>query len=477
MSTVSRFTLLCAIAMAGCTVGPNYQKPDLSSALPAHYPETGSGTTQPRPTAGTGHWWEAFHDPAMDQLVETALQRNLDLASADASIRQARAQFQIIDSANQPQLNADGRVGRDQFSKNSENFANIPFPHPLTTFTEYRVGLDASWELDLFGRNRRSAEAAKARIGSAEFQRQGVELSIAAEVVRNVIDYRAWHERTRNAESMITDSQQLLDLTVLQQKAGLLSDSDVIDATTALHQSQGNLAPLRSAEEAALLAITVLTDQTRDQVAAIIGTREQIPSVPEMPVAVGLPSDLLLHRPDIQSAERELAAATADIGVAVADQYPQLNLLADGGLDTITPGKFTQLASRYWNLGPQISVPLLSGGRLAAQVSGREAARDAALAQYRRSVLSAFADTETALIRFEQEKQRLDQLRQASLSQRQQLKLAEQRNQLGDTNMINVLQARQLAEQINDTRLASEQALAGDLTLLYKSLGGGMAQK
>ena len=477
MTLVSRITLLSTIALAGCTVGPNYQRPDLTTVLPDHYQQIDDVATRPLSTASTGRWWETFNDPVVNQLVETALKRNLDLASADASIRQARAQFQIADSANQPQLNADGRVGRDQFSKNSENFANIPFPHPLTTFTEYRVGLDASWEIDLFGRNSRRVEAAKARMASAEFQRQGVELSVGAEVVRNVIDYRAWHQRTKNAQSILSDSQQLLDLTVIQRKAGLFSDSEVIDATTALHQAAASIAPLQSAEIASIMAITVLTDQTQEQVSAMLNTNAPIPSVAGQIGAVGLPSDLLLRRPDIQSAERELAAATADIGEAVAEQYPQINLLADGGLVSITPGKLTQLASRYWSIGPQISVPLLSGGRLAAQVSAREAARDAALAQYRQSVLTAFADTETSLIGVQREQQRLEQIRHASVSQQQQLKLAEQRNQLGDTNMINVLQSRQVAAQITDSQLISEQALADNLTLLYKSLGGGITQK
>jgi len=183
---------------------------------------------------------------------------------------------------------------------------------------------------------------------------------------------------------------------------------------------------------------------------------------------------LLLRRADLRSAERELAATTADIGVATANQYPRLTLLASGGLDSITPGKLTNLASRYWSIGPQLSVPLLSGGKLAAQVRASQATRDATLAQYRQAVLGAFGDTETALIRYQREQQRLAEIRQAFGSQQQQLKYANLHYESGDTNFIPVLQSRQQLGVIIDAQLISQQSLANDLTALYKALGGGM---
>jgi NodT family efflux transporter outer membrane factor (OMF) lipoprotein len=413
-----------------------------------------------------------FNDPVINRLVATALERNLDLVSADASIRASRAQLNIAESANQIQLNGDGRVGRDQFSRNSENFANIPFPNPATTFSDYRVGFDASWEIDLFGHNQKSTEAARARLNSVEYQRQDVELRVAAEVVRNVVDYRAWQQRRINAERIIADNRQLRDLITLQRKAGLLADADVLDAQTALHNAAANLGALQSAEQAALMALTVLVNQPADTVSTTLASVPAV-DIGRVRIDTGLPSDLLLRRPDLQSAERELAAASADIGVAMANQYPRIDLLADGGLDSITTGKLTQLASRYWSIGPQLTVPLLSGGRLAAQVKSTEAARDAALAHYRQAVLSAFADTETALIRFQREQQRGEHIQLAWQSQQQQVKFAELRHQTGDTNFTPVLQARLQLAQINDAQLASQQATAENLTALYKALGGG----
>jgi len=473
----THLTILAVSLLAGCTLGPDYQRNTTDNPLPAQYQNAdGTPARIDISAAPAQKWWNCFNDPAIEQLVAIALQRNLDLASADATIRQARAQQNIADSAALPQLNANGRVGRDQFSKNSENFANIPFPHPLTTFDDYRVGFDASWEIDLFGHHRRTVEAAQAHLNGIEYQRQEVALRVAAEVTRNVIDYRGWQQRTVNAQQTLADSRQMLELITLQRKAGLMADADVNDEQTAVHNAAASLPALQSAAQASLMALTVLTNQSPEQVRAALQSGTVIPEAPFPAGAPGLPSDLLLRRPDLLRAERELAAATAEIGVAMADQYPRLNLLADGGLDSITPGKLTNQASRYWNIGPQLTVPLLSGGRLSAQVKANEAARDAALAQYRQAVLGAFADTETALIRYQRQQQQLEQIRLAFTTQQQQLKYATVHFESGDTNFLPVLQSRQQLAVIIDAQLIAQQNLADDLTALYKALGGDVTR-
>lgn len=462
--------IIVPLLLIGCTVGPNYQKPDLTAQLPSQY-QLVDDNANGEPT--TDQWWQTFNDPALNQLVENALARNLDIANADANIRQARAQLSMVDSASLPQLGVNGRIGRDRISKNSEFLANIPI-NPDVNFTDYRAEFDASWEIDLFGHNRRQSEAAQARLTSVEHQRQEVELRVAAEVVRNVIDYRAAFKRSKNAEIMLVENRQLLELAALQREAGLFSESDVIDAEVAVHQAAAAIEPLQSASAASLMALTVLTDQTQEEVTALLQTNTDIPSASPNSIGLGLPSDLLLRRPDLRIAERQLAAATADIGVAVAEQYPRLSLVGNGGLDSVKPGKFTQLASTYWNLGPQLSIPLFAGGRLAAQVKAQEAGRDAALANYRQAVLTAFADTETALIRYQREQKRLTQIEHAFEAQHRQLELADQRYHVGETSFINVLQTRLQLAQLQDQRLASRQTVANNLAGLYKSLGGGI---
>ncbi len=462
------FSPLLCLLLCACMVGPDYHAPDVSGQLPSQF------AFKPKPSVAQAQpdWWQNFHDAAIDELVPVALKRNLDIAAAEANIRQARAQFDIQNGSTQPQLNVAGRVGRDQYSKNSENFANIPFPNPKTAFSDYRGGFDASWELDLFGEHARSIQAAGAHVDSVEAQHAAIALRISAEVVRLVVDYRLWQQRQHNAATMLQDNQQLLQLTEQLQRAGLVSESELMQANTATLEMQAALPALVSATQSSLLGLTVLTNQSQQQLSVILNATQS--GIPAPLASAGLPSDLLLRRPDLRIAERQLAAATAEIGMAVAAQYPHISLMGDIGLDSISPGKFTSLASRYWNLGPQISLPLFNGGRLAAQVSSKQAARDAAVANYRQAVLAAFADSETALIRYQQELMRLTELQQAMMAQQRQLELAQKRYQLGETSQVAELQARLQQEQLQDSVLGSQQAVAENLTAVYKALGGGI---
>lgn len=463
--------LICVV-LAGCAVGPNYRAPDLANRLPAQY---GNADASVSPAAVPDHWWQIFEDPALDQLVQRALVNSPDLASADANISQARAALATIAGNQAPQINASGRVGRDQLSRDSESFANIPFPNPQTGFTDYRAGFDASWEIDLFGHTARGVEAARARLGGVEERRRDVALRVAAEVARNVIDYRAWQLRIDNGIAMLGNSRELLRLTRLQEAAGLASNNDIDQAQNAVHGAAAAVPPLQAARQAALAALGVLVDQPHAEIGGELQGRAPIPLL-RGPAPIGLPAELLRRRPDVRIAERELAAATADIGVAVAEQYPRITLIGNGGWDAIRPGAFGEQASRFWNLGPQLSLPLFSGGRLQAQVDSRAAARDVALASYRKAILSALADTETALIRYQRERERLGELDQARTARLHQVELADERYRTGETAILELIDACQQLASLDDQRLASQQALAGNLAALFKALGGGFGQ-
>lgn len=463
--TKSLFPLL-ALALTACAVGPDYHAP--SNTLPAHY--------QNQPPAALNQvqlqrWWTVFDDAALSQLVEQALQSSPDLAQAEARVRQARASLGQVDSALWPQLNASARTGRDQFSRNSENLANIPLANPKTGFNDYRLGLDASWEIDLFGHTARSREAAAARLDSVQQQQADVALRVAAEVARNVIDYRGWLARQRNLETQLAAARENLRLTGLLRQTGEISDSELNQAASNVASLQAALPALRTAQGAALAALSVLLDQTQAQLAATLAVDRPIPATLAQP-PVGLPADLLRRRADIRQAERELAAASADIGVAVAEQYPRLVLVGNGGWDSIHEGSLTAAASRFWNVGPQLSLPLFTGGRLKMQVSAREAARDAALATYRQKVLAALADTETALLRYQQEQQRQQALQANVELAELQLGLARQRFRVGEAAQIDVLLQQQQAAQQREAWLASRQAQAENLVALFKTLGG-----
>lgn len=460
------FLLLASAGLSACAVGPDYQPP--ATSLPAQFHFQPASTTS---QTVQQHWWMVFGDEALSQLVEQALQANLDLAQAAARVRQARASLGQVDSALWPQLNAGARSGRDQFSRNSENFANIPLANPKTGFNDYRLGLDASWEIDLFGHTARSREAASARLDSLQEQQADIALRVAAEVARNVIDYRGWVARQRNAQTQLAAAQENLRLTRLLRQSGEVSDSELNQAAASVASLQATLPPLQTAQGAALSALSVVLDQPLTVVEARLAGERPIPTVLTQP-PVGLPGDLLRRRPDIRQAERELAAATADIGVAVAEQYPRLVLVGSGGWDSIREGNLTAAASRFWNVGPQLSLPLLNGGRLKNQVSGREAARDAAVAAYRQRVLAALADTETMLLRYQQEQLRQQALHHSLQLAASQLDIARQRQRVGEAAQTEVLAQSQQLAVVREQWLASQQAQAENLVALFKALGG-----
>lgn len=459
------FPLLCPLlALTACAVGPDYHAPQ--TTLLAQY-QYQAGSSQPQ----LQRWWTVFDDAVLSQLVEQALQSSPDLAQADARVRQARASLGVVDSALWPQLNAGARSGRDQFSRNSENFANIPFANPRTGFNDQRLQLDASWEIDLFGHTGRSREAASARLDSMQEQQADVALRVAAEVARNVIDYRGWVARQRNLESQLAAARENLRLIALQRQAGEISDSELNQASAAVASLQAALPALQTAQGAAVAALSVLLDQSQSQLLATLAAERPIPATLTQ-APVGMPADLLRRRADIRQAERELAAATADIGVAVAEQYPRLVLVGSGGWDSIHEGSLTAAASRFWNVGPQLSLPLFTGGRLKNQVTAREAARDAALAVYRQKVLTALADTETALLRYQQEAQRQQALQSALQLAGRQLEIARQRYHVGEAAQTEVLAQQQAEAQQREAWLASRQAQAENLVALFKTLGG-----
>lgn len=461
---------IAAVNLTGCVVGPSYQPVTPDQAAPEQFrnsPER-AGSTHAGEHDG---WWHVFHDAGMNALVQAALQHSPDISSAEANIRQARASAAQIIALQSPQLSGEGRVGRDKFSKDGENFANIPFPNPQTSFMDYRGGLDASWEIDLFGHTARSVESAKAKIGGVEAQHEDVALSVAAETARNVLDYRHLHLRVTNARAVVQANRELLRLVQLQRAAGLASDLDVKQAGIAVQNAEAALPTLEVAEQATVLALIPLTGMAREDIAAQLGSTSGEPALPDV-AAFAVSSQVLEHRPDIRIAERQLASATADVGVAMADQYPRFTLVGDAGWESIHPGQFGQLASRYWNFGPQLTIPILNGGRVQAEIKGSEAARDAALSSYRKTVLTALADTESAMLRCQGDHGRLAKLDIAYALQNDQIALTQKRIDAGEAPQIDFLNAQIQREALADQQLATRQAFAEDLVLLYKSLGG-----
>ncbi|WP_215776210.1 efflux transporter outer membrane subunit [Paludibacterium sp. B53371] len=459
---------LCGVVclLAGCAVGPDYQVP--RSEVPAHFAVAGTVLNEHLPQAD---WWLAFADPALNALVGQALQQNLDLQAAWARVRQAEALRGVAGGAAWPQVNAQAQQTRDHLSTRGEQFANIPFPNPQNQFTDTRVGLSASWELDLFGYRARSLEAATARAGSAVEVARATALATAASVTRSYLDLRALQQRVQVAQRRLWLAEESLRLVRLQQQAGLVGLQEVNQAEAAARQAAAALPPLQTGVRTDLDALAVLCGQTPRALDELLADAAPLPAQPAV-VGVGLPSDLLQRRPDVRRAERDLAAASAEVGVATAAQYPRFSLVGSLGVDAIHQGQLTDQAARYWSVGPSLALPLFAGGALSQQLRAQQAAYEAALANYRQVVLQALADTESALMRYDRELARSQQLDAARRAAAGTLALTQRRVAVGEAAELEALQAESAWQQASDAWLQSQSASLQALVGLYQSLGG-----
>jgi NodT family efflux transporter outer membrane factor (OMF) lipoprotein len=460
--------LAALLLLSACAVGPDYRAPD-ARALPARF--LGESAATPA-TPARDDWWHAFGDPALDALIADALRDNPDLQAAAARVRQARAESGVAASALAPTLQARAKVERDQLSRNSENFANMPLANPQTAFTDHLVGFDASWEIDLFGRNARALEAATARVDSALELQHDATVLVAAETARLYFDYRTAQRRLDNLQQQAAAAEESLRLTRLTQQAGLASAADSAAAASARDNARAAVTPQTAAVRVSLSSLAALCARDAAALATTLGapdTRQTLPAS----VPVGLPSELLQRRPDIRHAERERAAANADIGAAEAARYPSFSLTGSAGFDSIHSGTLTEQASRFWNLGPSLTLPIFNAGRLQARADSSRAAYDAADASYRKTVLAALADTESALIRFSQECTRRQHLAQAAAQQAHNAELAQKRFAAGDASRLDVLAADIAWRTQLDSELASSGQCADNVVALHKALGGG----
>ena len=452
---VRQLVFACAATLlAGCAVGPDYQPVAATSLLPVGAepiaaearstaptvpgtPAASALPTGPSATTPGPIWWKAFGDEALTSLVETALAHSPDIEAADAAVRQSRALYTQAASAGQPQVNLQGRVGRDQVSTDSEGYANIPFANPQSLFSDYRAGLDASWEIDFFGHTRRAVEAASAQADVTIAQRADVALRISAETARNVLDHRHLTLRLRNAQDVARQRARLLDLVRRQRSAGMASDLEVAQAEAALRNADAAVPPLQAAADASLLALVPLTGLSREALAVRLQTPAALSPLPEAG-SFAMSSTVLQRRPDVRQAERHLASATASVGMAVADQYP----------------RFTLVGSLGWD-------------------RQNEAARDAALATYRKTVLSALSEVESAMLRCKADAEQARGVAAALDALDRQWALTGARVNAGEASQLDLVSADLLRLAQNEQRLATRQAQADDLVLLFRALDGG----
>lgn len=464
--------LLSAIALiAGCgAVGPDYSRPEIPA--PPHWsaPMAGGETEA---TASLGTWWTSFHDPQLDVLIERAVGANHDLRVAEARVRESRAQYGIASAELYPNADAGAGTSRERTSRHQPVLGSLPIPSTVPfDNTVYQAGFDASWEIDVFGGKRRGEEAALAEVDAAGFSQRGVLLTVLGDVARNYLELRGCQSRIRIAQESIASEEQALAISQDRVANGLTSHLDVEQATTLLATTRSSLPLLDTAQRAAIHRLGVLLGQPPGSLLATLSLPAALPATPPI-VPVGLPADLLLRRPDVQRAERQLAAATARIGVAKSDLFPKFFLTGAAGFESISTSDWITSGSSFWSLGPSIQWKIFDAGSVRAHIRVEDARQEQALATYEQTVLIAFEEVENGLTAYANDEQRLRSLEAAVTSSTTALLLARQLYVNGLKDFLSVLEAERSLYQTQDQLASGQQRITTDLVSLYKALGGG----
>jgi NodT family efflux transporter outer membrane factor (OMF) lipoprotein len=489
------------VFLSACTMGPDFQRPALQT--PAPWPEapavtdaTDATRSVPVPEPVDPQWWNSFGDPLLTELVTRAMDSNLDIEVAAARLAESRAQFGQVRADELPTVNgnasytrelqsADGVIGllggSGSPSATDTNGlggrqGGVPTQsstsNGLPPFNLYQYGFDASWELDLWGRVRRTVENAGATVDAQNEARHDVIVSTAAEVARDYLSLRGTQAKLRITRENLAFAERTVQLTNERARRGLATDLDVANAQS---QAESNAAdiPQEEQQEAKLInAIGVLLGEYPQTLAAQL---KQTPSEPVVPprVPVGLSSELARRRPDIRQAEAQLHAATASIGAAKADFFPKVTL---SGSVAIQATQFTNLGSwgaRSYSAGPSLSIPIFEGGRLRSTLALRQAQQQEAAITYRKTVLSAFQEVDDALTGFAAEQRRRDRLDASVQASKRALDIASKRYVRGLSNYLDVLTAQKTLLTNEQQWVDSTATVSTNLVALYKALGGG----
>lgn len=458
------------LLLKGCAVGPDYQQP--KTAAPAQWtaPQLG-GETNLEPSVAS--WWKGFNDPVLDSLIVRAVKANHDLRIAGARVREARALYRIASSELWPTIDAGASYARQNQSKNQPIIRDIPLP-PSVPFENnvYQAGFDASWEIDVFGGKRRGVEAGKAEVAGAQFAQRNVLLTLLGEVARNYVETRGFQRRLEIAKNNLRTQEDALAITRDRFKNGLTSDLDVQQAATLLAATRSVIPLLETGIQASIHRLDVLLGQPPGTLVAELSKHEPIPSIPPE-VPVGLPADLLRRRPDIQQAERQLAASNARIGVATADLFPKFSLTGLAGFQSTSASDWFNPDSRFWSIGPTVQWRIFDAGRIRANIKVQNARQEQALAAYEKIVLTSFEEVENALVAHGKEQIRRRSLEDAVKSSRDSLHLANQLYSNGLVSFINVLDAERSVYLAEDALVQSDKTVTENVISLYKALGGG----
>ncbi len=455
-----------ALCLTGCAVGPNYRRPFIPTSPQWTAPQTRG--TAPGVEAQTDLWWKSFHDAELDSLIERAVDANYDLRLATARVEEARAATGFARAGYSPHISSGADVSRDR-----RLGVSGPAPKPFAYETNaYNLNSSLSWEIDLFGRIGRGVEAAKGDLAAAEQGRRNVLIMLLGDVGRFYGDLRGAQLCLDIARKNIAIAEDTLSLTKARAAGGQATERDVAQARAQL-ESVRALEPILNTDiQRAIHRLGVLLGKQPGELEKELSTPAPVPPVPPQ-VPTGLPSDLLARRPDILRAEAQLAAATARVGEARGDYFPRFTLLGSAGRQATQLHGLTLGLGNYFSVGPSVSLPIFTGGKIRSNVEIQHARVRESLAVYQSAILVALEETENALVAYANEQERRDHLDATVKSDETAFELATVQYKAGLTDFLTVLDAQREMYANQDLLAQSQTQVTTGLIRLYKALGGG----
>ncbi|MBS1028259.1 efflux transporter outer membrane subunit [Gluconobacter albidus] len=493
--------LLCGCALftlSGCLmVGPEYHAPKPWS--PAHYTDHMAGAPDSiiSEMKADSRWWQVFHDPELTSLEARLVNQNLSFRLATANLAQSRAQLIMAGAERFPALSASGSYQRSQYStkemqeiisrvggniaKSAGNTAGASVGPLLQgaadgatvpLLNQWRSAIDATYEIDLWGRVAHQYDAAKADLQATDEERRSILIAQQADMARGYMGLRGDQQRLKILRDNLRILTQITSIAQERYHGGLVTELDVDSAQGRLHDMQGQEAQLEQAVAQEENALALLLGAPPGSLNAELDKNAGVPVVPPV-VPVGIPSELAQRRPDIREAEAHLRGAVAEVGEATADFYPKVTINADFGFQTLSFRDLGFWNARAWNVGPSISLPIFQGGRLYGQLELKKYAQKAAAISYQQTVIKAWHDVDNALIAYRDEQLHRQGLKNAVDDNSRALNLAQSQYRSGLTNYLNVLNAQSQLQSAQLDLVSSDATLATNLTRLYNALGGG----
>ncbi|HZR38093.1 MAG TPA: efflux transporter outer membrane subunit [Nevskia sp.] len=451
-----------ALLLSACAVGPDYKAPDTAPAVIANAQSPEFSAQNPEAA-----WWQQFDDAELDRLVRRALDANLDLRIAVDRVRAARAVFVENSYDFGPHVPLEAAYSHSKEQQPGFGSARVDAE-------SYSLGFDATWEIDLFGHVRRSVEAARADLGAQQASLRDAQVTVAAEVARNYFELRGTQKRLDVARRNLASEDQTQQLTQVRYEAGRVTELDVQRSKARLKATEASIPPLEAAEKQSAYRLAVLLGQRPGALDAELKAA-QVPTYAKA-LPVGDTAGLLRRRPDVRAAERQLAAATARVGVATSDLFPRVNVTGFVGFLSGDVGRLFNASAgsdaRAWSVTPSVSWAAFDFGTVKARLRAAKAQNDELAANYEKVVLAALEDTENSFVAYGKQQAQLKSLSEQAEASRRAAELAEIQYREGVADFLTLLDAQRTQLEAEDAVAQAQTAVNVDVVAIYKALGG-----